>query len=985
MKKQLVFLFSLFIFQTSFVHAANIDPSFKFSTIETEHFSIHFHQGLEDLAQKAASIAEDAHDALIKEFQWKPREKTQMVLIDDSDFTNGWASVLPYNAIYLMIVPPSIDMTIGEYEDWLKVLITHEYSHILTMDPARGYSEITRTIFGKPIPAGDIFSFLVFLSTAPPNIFMPRWWHEGIATWAETEYTGVGRGRSAFYEMIIRMAVAENNIPTVGQINGEIPYWPDGHMPYIFGLRLQKYIADKYGKETIGKLNLSHAGRYPYALNGALLWYFGKTYSDIYQDMIRDLRATEADNIKTLQQTPFTQVKVLNFDGERLTNPRYSPDGKMIAFNRRDPHEHESIIIAGKEGAEIKELVRRLPSDHTISWSPDSETIYFSQAEVNRGFNIYQDLYSYNIKRKKLKRLTHGLRIKEPDISPDAKTFAVVVSERGNQNLALLTFDGDDYKLEKIIPPIKEGGGLRVSNPRWSPDGLSVAYSITDNEGKSRIYIYDIAENTHRLLVEGRGSRAYPIWSRDGRHIIYTSDETGVYNIFTYSIEEKNQHQITHLLGGAFQPDISIDGKEIIFPSYDSKGFKLSTLEYNQEEWLTTPGPVIKPYWNEFTISPSPLRGEGQGEGENPLIKGNEKLSAIEPKPYSALNTIWPRFWLPTLYSDHDGTVVGAFTAGQDVLGYNTYYLNVDYGAASKELYYDAVYLNDYAYPTFMLRTYARPVLYSDFLQKGDYYELNKSLIFSMSIPIYRIESRYKFIIGYHLQKQEAISDLTNNQFNSITVFQGRRDNIFAGIEFSNSLKYPYSISHEEGRNIKLLYKHYDNNLGSDLNSREYFATYSEYFLVPFSGLMRHSVVYLNIKGAIAEGDRTNQQAFQLGGLPFETEFPLRGYPSRFATGQYIATGTLEYRAPITYILQGTNTKPFFWDRLHAAIFTDAGEVWDDNRGASLKRLKVGAGIEARLDMTLGYYLEITPAFGIAHGFNQDGETVIYFTIYTNL
>lgn len=906
-----------------------------------------------------------------------------------------------------MIVPPSIDMTMGEYEDWLKVLITHEYSHILTMDSARGYSEITRTIFGKPIPFGNIFSFLVFLSTAPPNVFMPRWWHEGMATWAETEYTGIGRGRSTFYEMVIRMAIAENNIPTVDQINGEIPYWPDGHMPYIFGLRLQKYIADKYGRDILGKLNLSHAGRYPYALNGALLWYFGKTYGDIYLDMVRDLRAAETDKIKTLQQMPFTSVKVLNVSGERLTNPRYSPDGSMIAFNRRDPHEHEAIIITGKDGTEIKEIVRRLPSDHSISWSPDNETIYFSQAEIIRGFNIYQDLYSYNIREKKLKRLTRGLRIKEPDMSPDGKTFAVIISERGNQNLALLTFEGDDYKLEKIIPPIKEAGGLRVSNPRWSPDGLSIAYSTTDNQGKSRIYIYDIAENTHRLLVEGRGSRAYPIWSRDGRHIIYTSDETGIYNLFVYSIEEDKQYQITHVFGGAFQPDISIDGKQVIFSSYDSNGFKIATLEYKPKEWLTTPSPAIKPYWNEEVkstpsiteIPPNPplTKGEERGiksnmakdsetedKGQWAGTKGSDK-SPLSSKPYSALNTLWPRFWLPTLYSDHDGTVIGAFTAGQDVLGYNTYYLNVDYGAASSKIYYDALYLNDYTYPTLMLRTYARPILYSDFLQRGDYYELNRSLIFSMSIPIYYIESRYKFIIGYHLQKQEAISDLTNNQFNNSTVFQGRRDNIFVGIEFSNGLKYPYSISHEEGRRINFLYKHYDRNLGSDLNSREYFATYSEYFLLPFSGPMRHSVIYLNLKGAVADGDRIIQQAFQLGGAPSQSEFSLRGYPSRFATGQYIATGTLEYRAPITYIFQGTNTKPFFWDRLHGALFADVGEVWDDVRGFSSDRLKVGAGIEARLDMTLGYYLEITPAFGIAHGLNQDGETVIYFTIYTNL
>ncbi|MBI3755881.1 MAG: peptidase S9, partial [Deltaproteobacteria bacterium] len=123
--KKLILLFLLFTLQAAISYAANIDTSFKFSTIETGHFSIHFHQGLEDVAQRAASIAEDVHAMLVKEFQWEPREKTQVVLIDDSDFTNGQADVLPYNTIYIQIAPPSIDMTIGEYEDWLKILIIH--------------------------------------------------------------------------------------------------------------------------------------------------------------------------------------------------------------------------------------------------------------------------------------------------------------------------------------------------------------------------------------------------------------------------------------------------------------------------------------------------------------------------------------------------------------------------------------------------------------------------------------------------------------------------------------------------------------------------------------------------------------------------------------------------------------------------------------------------------------------------------------------
>lgn len=951
LRKNIFFLFLLVVFYPPLSRAANLDTSFKFSTIETKHFSIHFHQGLEDVAQKAASIAENAHTILTAEFKWEPREKTQIILIDDTDFTNGWANVLLYNTIYIQVVPPSIDTTIGEYEDWLKILITHEYSHILTMDPARGYSEVTRSIFGKPIPGGDPFSFLVFLATAPPNVFLPRWWHEGMATWSETEHTGMGRGRSTFYEMMLRAAVAENNIPDVDKLNGEVPYWPDGHMPYIFGLRLQKYIADKYGKEALGKLNLKHAGRLPYLLNGAPQDLFqDKDYIALYNEMVEDLKKEEKTQIEILKQPLFTQFKTLNIDGELLTNPRYSPDGNMLAFNRRDPHGHEVIIITDKDGAEIKDTIRRRYSDHSISWSPDSGYLYFSQAEINGGFNIYQDLYSYNIKDKKLKRLTHELRIKEPDVSPDGKRFAVVVSDRGSQNLALLDFEGSNYKLEKTT----DYKLMRVSNPRWSPDGNFIVYSVTNNDGASGLYLYNVKDKTHRQIFEETGSNGYPTWSRDGRYIVYTSDKTNVYNLFAYSIEAGKRQQVAHILGGAFQPDISSDGKTIVFSSYDSRGFKIATMEYNPEKWLSKPTPTIKPYWNETADKKQISEAKTQAEGPLPA------------KSYSALDTLPPRFWLPTLSGDKDGPVLGAFTAGQDVLGYNTYYLEAGYGADSSRIYYDAAYLNDYTYPTFMIRGYERPVLYSDFLQKGDYYELNKGLILSMSVPINYLESRYSFIIGYHLQKQDALSDLSNNKFNDIAVFQGKRNNVFAGIEFNSSLKYPYSISREEGRRINLLYKHYDDKVGSDLNSREYLTSYSQYSLMPFSGPLRHHVVYLNLKGGVSEGDRINQQAFQLGGDQDQSEFPLRGYPSRFATGQYIATGTIEYRFPIVYILHGINTKPFFWDRVHAAFFADAGEVWGDGRGPAYNRLKIGAGMEARLDMTIGYYLEITPAIGVA-------------------
>jgi hypothetical protein len=112
-----IFFVLVVLITPSLAISAMIDPSFRFSSIETEHFVIHFHQGIDEIANKVALISEDIHLKLSSEFQWTPAEKTQIVLLDDTDFANGLTTVLPYNAIYIYVVPPMPDMTIGEYED----------------------------------------------------------------------------------------------------------------------------------------------------------------------------------------------------------------------------------------------------------------------------------------------------------------------------------------------------------------------------------------------------------------------------------------------------------------------------------------------------------------------------------------------------------------------------------------------------------------------------------------------------------------------------------------------------------------------------------------------------------------------------------------------------------------------------------------------------------------------------------------------------
>ncbi|HEY6839366.1 MAG TPA: hypothetical protein VI389_11525, partial [Geobacteraceae bacterium] len=67
----------VFVVLSGRAHAARLDTSFVFSTVETRHFAIHFHQGLEEAARRLAAMAEEVHGELAAEFLWEPHEKTQ--------------------------------------------------------------------------------------------------------------------------------------------------------------------------------------------------------------------------------------------------------------------------------------------------------------------------------------------------------------------------------------------------------------------------------------------------------------------------------------------------------------------------------------------------------------------------------------------------------------------------------------------------------------------------------------------------------------------------------------------------------------------------------------------------------------------------------------------------------------------------------------------------------------------------------------------
>src|SRR5215210_3593844 len=83
--------------------ATEYPPQYRWRTITTDHFYIHFHQGEEELAQRAAGYAERAHERLVPLLGWSPRGRTNLILTDHVDVANGSAIPFPDKRIEVFV------------------------------------------------------------------------------------------------------------------------------------------------------------------------------------------------------------------------------------------------------------------------------------------------------------------------------------------------------------------------------------------------------------------------------------------------------------------------------------------------------------------------------------------------------------------------------------------------------------------------------------------------------------------------------------------------------------------------------------------------------------------------------------------------------------------------------------------------------------------------------------------------------------------
>ena len=225
-----------------------------------------------------------------------------------------------------------------------------------------------------------------------------------------------------------------------------------------------------------------------------------------------------------------TQIYTMSIDGgeiKRLTDgkssataPRWSPDGKKIAYTNGG-----QVWIMEADG-DHKEQVTKISSGAAGPvWSPDGKWIAFTSDVYpncqNDDCNKNRDEQAEASKVKA--HIITRLLYKHWDEWRDVKrTHVFVVSSKGGTARQITTGDFDS-------PPYAASSGVDYA---FSPDSTEIAFirnpdKVEAISTNSDIYVMNLASSAVKnITMRNRGYDASPIYTRDGKYIIYRSQAT---------------------------------------------------------------------------------------------------------------------------------------------------------------------------------------------------------------------------------------------------------------------------------------------------------------------------------------------------------------------------------------------------------------------------------------------------------------------------
>ncbi|MFP4162966.1 MAG: hypothetical protein ACLFQB_00910 [Chitinispirillaceae bacterium] len=577
----------------------------KHYTVESQHFRIHYHKGLDHLTERVAGKLEELYEIYTETYQIVLPNKTDVVLYD-GEVPDAFAYP-NFNFLFLGI--HDYEFNLRGSSDWLEDVITHEFAHVVSIWSGK---KLHNTI--PSIQLGYFTHPNQHFSSEALHVYstdiLPPWFTEGIAQYESSRHGS--DSWDSHRDMIIRTLVMSDKMLSWDHMQVFTGRGDDYEKTYNHGFSLTRYIADTYGYEKVVSLLRESARFDRLSFDGAIKAVLGISAKKLYDDWKRHLKTRYKHQIREIG----TQVygKKLNKFGYDNRLPRFSPDDQKIYFlsNGKNDYSLRSLMsyTLSDTVEEDKRVKFEMPITNDYDIHAQSGKIAFvsmksgkSVKKPHKGglktFDLFIDTLSpekksFNPFKKKTERqVTTGKSVFTTAFSPKGDRLACAVRKYDRYYLAITDTSGK--KLEIVYPEVKSQNSFfksvsshqsssdstflnTIYSLSWSPDGHSIAVDFIDGDNR-KVGIYDTLSKSFSLVCNTEHDERNPHFSSDGSALYFSSDRSGIFNIYRYKFSSGKLERVTNVSGGAFSPAVSKDGKKLVYAGYDHNGYGIYLID----------------------------------------------------------------------------------------------------------------------------------------------------------------------------------------------------------------------------------------------------------------------------------------------------------------------------------------------------------------------------------------------------------------------
>ncbi len=533
--------------------------------VDGKYFRVIFEGGIYDEAIRVVNNLDHFFPYIGSNLGYLKISKTNVLLKNRNAMTNAAVETYPRRMCIYYHYPQLRD--INGNIDWIDLVCLHESRHVIQNKfyYNKGANKIVNT----------------FIGTRFPTFETPNWFSEGDAVYMETILTHGGRGRSPSFSMLIRSNILENRSFSYDRaLNATFNKVFENE--YDMGYHLICHIRRKYGDDVIYRI-LQRVTEFPHFIFPFDLVVYSETkkfMSDIYNDMISELKILWNEQIKNLRVTESQIIKQNKKEFTDYIYPQVTEDGGIIALKKSNSCLNTFIYF--KNGKE-KELLNVPYINHGNIFSFSKNKITWSSAQfypIWKTDSLCSVIKVFDLKTKKITQITKKSVYKAPCLSPTSNKIATIrTSFKGKHSLEIL-----NTSTGKLIKKFDNPNNSFLITPTWSEDERYIYY-IKAKKQKNALIKLEIETGKEEFIIPyTKELIERPKVFKD--HIFFNSPYNGINNIYAININNKNIYQITSKKYGSFNPSISRDNKFIIFNDFQRIGMTIAKMKLDPGFWI---------------------------------------------------------------------------------------------------------------------------------------------------------------------------------------------------------------------------------------------------------------------------------------------------------------------------------------------------------------------------------------------------------------